>query len=774
MENSFDLNAQFENIISSLNPQQKQGVEHLDGPLLILAGAGSGKTRVLTVRTAALICKKGVHPSEILAVTFTNKAAKEMQERVHNLLRDLGVRVDTPMWFGTFHSICVRILREQQHLLDTDGSGTPFTIFDSSDQLSQLKKILQTLNIDEKLSPAKSHQARINSLKSDGVTAEEFAKRSQNHSFERKQAQVYSAYESEMKKQNAFDFGDLILKTYELFRTYPEVLEHYSQRFRYILVDEYQDTNRIQYLLISLLSQKHKNLCVVGDEDQSIYSWRGATIQNILNFEKDFENAVAIKLEQNYRSTRTIVEAATQMISNNRERKDKTLYTENREGEKIRIIEELSDFEEARFVVRDLIKQIDKARDFGHGDDKGLQFKDIAILYRTNAQSRLFEEQLRLNQIPYKLIGGMKFFERAEIKDLLMYMRLILNPKDEIAFKRVINTPARGIGKTSIEKLEAFSQVVAKPMLLAIPEAIEKKIFHHGLCLKLRNFLEWTQSLSAQASTLTVTEILREILHKTQYVESLRAENTAESMGRIENIEELNNALAQFEEERGEEATLQTFLEEMALISDLDQSGQPVDNAVTLMTLHVAKGLEFPCVYLVGLEEGLFPSARTLDGGDPSDLEEERRLFYVGMTRAETLLTLTYARMRRIWGTEQHYAPSRFLAEIPEKYVRTQSQISRPKFLDRANSFGATSGASQSSRAISGFDPDSQMPEHRAKSPYTPGQWVRHPTFGNGQILNFEGSGDLLKVEVLFQDQSTRKFVAKYARLESLVDPDLM
>jgi DNA helicase-2/ATP-dependent DNA helicase PcrA len=751
--------------LRTLNPPQMDAAQTLSGPLLILAGAGSGKTRVLTFRTANLIAQGLASPEEILAVTFTNKAAKEMESRILTLLKQVGVPVFGRMWISTFHSICARILREHIHLLDYKPF---FGIYDTSDQLSMIKKVLTALNIDEKTHPAKAFAARINSAKTDALTPEDARKR--KHLMDDRSLSVYEKYEQEMKRANSLDFGDLLMKTYILFKDYPAVLESYQRKFRYIMVDEYQDTNRIQYLLVQMLASAHRNLCVVGDEDQSIYSWRGADISNILGFEKDFSDAKVVKLEQNYRSTKTIIGAATHVIKNNSQRKDKTLFTENMDGEPIVVREEGNEYDEARFVVGEVAKFLSSG-DYSE--------TDIAIFYRTNAQSRVLEEQFRTRNIQYKIVGGMKFYERMEIKDILAYMKLILNPSDDVALKRVINVPARGIGKTTVDRLEEFAGQKSMSMVEAAALAVDHREFNAGTTSKLRGFLNVLSALRDKAPVIPLPELYHAILDQTQYVLRLKEEDTPEAESRIENLEELDNAISKFAEERGEEGTLQHFLEEMALVSDqdsLDEKGADIRN-VTMMTLHISKGLEYPVVFIVGLEENLFPSGRADESGDPTAIEEERRLCYVGMTRAEKRLFLTYARTRKVWGSEQHNPPSRFLKELPKDGVVQQSSVQQPRFMDRmrarANDFD--SGDFDAPRKPHPLMADS-MPSYEdfgdesfdegGGGDLKKGMRVRHPSYGVGSIFQVEGKGPDLKVSVVFGDNTVKKFVAKYARLE--------
>ncbi len=741
--------------LSHLNPRQREAVEALQGPLLILAGAGSGKTRVLTYRTAQLILEGLAAPNEIFAVTFTNKAAREMESRIVNLLSDRGIPVHEPLWISTFHSSCARLLRQYIHLLD--GYESHFSIYDQGDQLSLIKKILNALKIDEKLNPAKSFQARINSAKTKALDPQAIRKQ-KGFVMDPKSLEVYEKYEEEMRLANALDFSDLLLKTYELLLHYPVVLENLQNQFKYIMVDEYQDTNRIQYLLIKQLAKGHRNLCVVGDEDQSIYSWRGADISNILEFEKDFPEAKVVKLEQNYRSTNVIVSASTELIKNNEQRKDKTLFTDNDSGEKISIVEETTEYDEAKFIA----KSIEDLLASGEFD-----YRDFAIFYRTNAQSRVLEEQCRLKNINYKIVGGLKFYERMEIKDVLSYMKLILNPGDDVAIKRVINVPARGIGKTTIEKIEALANADGLRLVEGCARSIQEKIIHKGAQTKVGKFLDLLVHLRTKAEELSLVDLYTEILHESGYLKKLKEENTPEAESRIENLEELQNAITQFCDEREEEATLQNFLEEMALVQDVDRM-EDQDNSVTLMTLHISKGLEFPVVFVAGCEEGLFPTSRAIENSDITGMEEERRLCYVGMTRAQKLLFMTYARQRRQWGSSQFNPPSRFLNEIPEEYIEFKTSVRRPKFMDSGNY--STNDWNQSAEpafdSMPSYEDFGDVFDEFASDEFKKGQRVRHPSYGVGAIYRVDGSGENAKVSVLFDDKTLKKFVVKYARLE--------
>ncbi|MGE0633401.1 MAG: ATP-dependent helicase [Pseudobdellovibrionaceae bacterium] len=749
-------------LTKKLNPEQKRGVETLNGPLLILAGAGSGKTRVLTHRVANLIGTGLALPEQILAVTFTNKAAREMEARIFQLLGDMQIPVIRDLWVSTFHSICARILREHIHLLDYKKS---FVIYDDSDQLSVIKKIMTALNINDKMFPPRNFASRIDHAKQLALGPDD-VKAGSKSVMDAKSLEVYRYYEEEMKRANALDFGDLLFKTYELFRMYPDILGFYQEKFKYVLVDEYQDTNHLQYLLVKMLSEKHRNLCVVGDEDQSIYSWRGADISNILSFEKDFPETKVVKLEENYRSSGHIVKAATGLIKNNNERKDKTLFTSNPDGELILVREEKNEYDEARFLAR----KIEGLMNAGEGS-----YSDYAVFYRTNAQSRVLEEQLRMHGIPYRIVGGVKFYDRMEIKDVLSYMKLALNPNDDVAFKRVINTPTRGIGKTTVERLEELAIQDRKSLMEIAAKAIDAREFNAGTTSKLRRFLDLMGKITEQAQVLSLTQFYPVLLDLTEYVVKLKAEETPEAQARIENLDEFDNALHQFSEERGEEATLLSFLEEMALVSDADALKQE-QNAVTLMTLHISKGLEYPYVFITGMEEGLFPSGRALEEMTGASAEEERRLAYVGITRAREKLFLTYTRTRRVWGSEQMNPPSRFLAEIPKEHAKFESSIELPRFVSRHNSerspfentrpMPARNKKSWNEFSQDFPDYDSHDFDQSPTAEYHEGMKVRHPTFGAGSIFKVEGAGDQLKVSVVFGDKTVKKFVAKYARLE--------
>jgi DNA helicase-2/ATP-dependent DNA helicase PcrA len=745
-------------ISSELNPRQAEAALTTEGPLLILAGAGSGKTRVLTYRAAHILGSQIARADELLAVTFTNKAAKEMEGRILSLLRRFDIPVFDPLWVSTFHSFCVRLLRDTIHLLKYKPY---FSIYDSSDQLAMLKKVLVRLNINDKIYPSKGFQSRISHAKMMGWTADDL-KRHARSLLDEKSVQVYEAYEQDMRLANALDFDDLLLKTHQLFSYYPDILAMYQQKFKYIMVDEYQDTNHIQYLLVKQLSAGHQNLCVVGDEDQSIYSWRGADISNILNFEKDFERCLTVKLEENYRSTKNIVGAATAMIQGNTERKDKALFTHREPGELIRVREEANEYDEARFVVKSIQKLIESS---------SYSPQDFAIFYRTNAQSRVLEDQLRTHGLSYRIVGGVKFYERLEIKDILGYLKILLNPQDDIALKRIINTPTRGIGKSTIEKSEHWAQERGLPLLDGIRHCLEEKYFSNAIRKKLASFILLIDDLKNQAADLKLSELYNYILDKTEYIVRLKADGSPEAQARIDNLEELDNAIRQFEKERGDEGTLQNFLEEMALVSDLDQMKDD-EESITLMTLHISKGLEFPVVFIVGLEEGLFPSIRSNEGDD-ANCEEERRLAYVGITRAREILHLTYARSRRVWGNEQYNPPSRFLDEIPKEFTHQDSALARPEFMRKYGTQKPINADFENNDLNSWENSSDPFPNYEedfynedGDLSYQQGMRVRHPTFGVGSIFQVEGRGDTQKISVSFTDRSVKKFVAKYARLE--------
>ncbi|MBS1984263.1 MAG: UvrD-helicase domain-containing protein [Bdellovibrionales bacterium] len=733
---------------SSLNSEQLAAVKTTDGPLLILAGAGSGKTRVLTYRIANLIYSGAALPGEIFAVTFTNKAAKEMLHRVSSLLVPQGIPVHE-LWISTFHSSGAKILRTYGSAV---GLEPGFTILDDSDQLTLIKHCMTDLGINDKMIAPKAVQHRINQLKNDAINPRDYTPVARSF-METKLVPIMKAYEDGLRKNNSVDFGDLLLKTYELMRDHESIRRAFQDRYRYLLVDEYQDTNAVQYKFLRLLAEKHGNICVVGDEDQCIYKWRGADIRNILDFEKDYPNARVVKLEENYRSTGHIIRAASGVIAHNTERKEKTLFTENVDGEPVEVHSLENDIEESRWVGQSLRQHLDLGR----------SPRDIAIFYRTNAQSRLFEDVLRINRVAYRVFGGLKFYDRAEIKDSLSYMRLFVNPRDDLALTRVINVPTRGIGRTTIDALRAFAVQESCSLLEAAGRAVRGEgDLGAAARKKIDVFLQLYAKLAAEATRLSPREFYGLLLDETGYIRSLKDEATIEAETRIENLEELGTALAEYEN-RSEDPTLAGFLEEVALVTDADKA-DPNEPALTLMTIHSAKGLEFPIVYLVGLEEELFPSARSIQAdADGMSVEEERRLCYVGMTRARERLYMTWAKIRRVFGITHVRSASRFLKEIPEAEVRTEDHAPHA-FARRANMFDNDFG---DSFVDAGSSFGGAFEQEEADG-FEMGSKVSHPDFGEGKIVRREGRGEGLKVSVAFDRWGTKKFLVKFAPLERL------
>ena len=624
-----------------------KAVDHVEGPLLILAGAGSGKTRVLVNRIAKLIDEGTAHPSEILAVTFTNKAAGEMRKRLEEML---GYAMHD-LWVGTFHGMCLRMLRQHAERV---GLGPHFVVYDDSDQMALIKDVLNLLNISDKAVPPRSALERISRAKDGCQSPEEFAKGAHDF-YLGKIAKIYEKYQTRLTESQAVDFGDIIRLTVKLLEENPEICAHYQARFRFLLVDEYQDTNHAQYRFVSLLAKGHNNICVVGDDDQSIYRWRGADVGNILSFERDFPGAVVVRLEQNYRSTQTILDAANGVISNNAGRKPKTLWTENNVGDRVRIVESATDRQEAEEVGT----RVSKLR------DEGVTWRDISVFYRINAQSRTFEDVFRREGVPYQIIGGVRFYERKEIKDIVAYLRLMHDVRDDVALARIINVPSRRIGKQTIDKLKAYAGGMGSNLYDAIQVFCDQGMVSSAVAKKLNGFRNMIENLRDLSQDVELGEIVREVLEKTGYIEMLVADKTDEANDRLENISELVSAAGEYK--NNEECTgLQAFLDQVALVSDVDGFDSEA-GAVTLMTMHLAKGLEFRHVFMVGMEENLFPHARSMD--DPDELEEERRLCYVGMTRAMERLTMMYALRRFHFGQYKFGLASRFLEEIPEKFV---------------------------------------------------------------------------------------------------------
>lgn len=739
------------NKYDDLNPMQQEAVYYTEGPLLILAGAGSGKTRVLTHRIAYLIEEKGINPWNIMAITFTNKAANEMRERVDKIV---GFGSES-IWVSTFHSSCVRILRR---FIDRLGYGTNFTIYDADDQKTVMKDICKRLNIDTKMYKEKMLLAAISSAKDEMISPEEYRLNmiSDSQDLNKKTvARVYEAYQKQLQQNNALDFDDLLVKTVELFQNCGDVLEYYQEKFRYIMVDEYQDTNTVQFKFVSLLASKYKNLCVVGDDDQSIYKFRGANIGNILGFEQVFPEAKVIKLEQNYRSTQNILNAANEVIRNNIKRKEKTLWTANEEGEQIHLREFQSGFEEAEYIAGDIRRKIREGE---------CSYSDCAVLYRTNAQSRLFEEKFLLGNIPYKIVGGVNFYARKEIKDMLAYLKIVDNARDDVAVQRIINVPRRGIGAASLSKVQIYAQDMELSFYDALRMADEIPSLGRGAA-KIRSFVDFIQKFRSQVEYLSVTELLQKIIDETGYVEELKAENTEESKGRIENIDELISKAVSYEQE-AEHPSLSGFLEEVALVSDLDSVNED-ENRVLLMTLHSAKGLEFPQVYLAGMEEGIFPSYLSMISGDPQDLEEERRLCYVGITRAMKGLTMTAAHQRMIRGETQYNRVSRFVREIPREYVdlgQKASDRSSIKMPDKTDIYARMRQMYQQNT----FSPKKFEVKKAASLDYQEGDTVRHIKFGNGTVLQITDGGKDFEVTVDFEKVGVKKMFASFAKLKKL------
>lgn len=739
-------------IYDTLNEPQKKAVFQTEGPVLVLAGAGSGKTRALTYRTAYLIEEKGVHPYQILAITFTNKAAKEMRDRIQNIV---GYGSDG-IWVSTFHSACVRILRRY---IDRLGFDTSFTIYDTDDQKTLMKDICKRLEIDTKRFKEKAFLSVISSAKDEMIGYEEFALNAGEDYVLKKQAQVYREYQQALKKNNALDFDDLIFYTVELLKTDAGVLDYYQERFRYIMVDEYQDTNTAQFQLVHLLAKKYKNLCVVGDDDQSIYKFRGANIYNILNFEKHFPEAVVIKLEQNYRSTQNILDAANHVIANNRSRKKKTLWTANGEGNKIAFRQFESGYEEVDFVAKDIMEKVYK---------QGYGYQDCAVLYRTNAQSRLFEEKFIVSNIPYKIIGGINFYARKEIKDLLCYLKTIDNASDDLAVRRIINVPKRGIGATTLNRVQEYAILHEMSFYDALKVAEEIPTIGKASA-KIRPFVLFIQSMRSKLGLISLKELFEEIIETTGYVEDLLAEGTEEAKARIENIDELISKIASYEE-ANDEPTLGGFLEEVALVADID-SLEENSNYVVLMTMHSAKGLEFSNVYLAGMEEGLFPSYMSIMSETPiEDLEEERRLAYVGITRAKEHLVITSARKRMVRGEMQFNRVSRFVQEIPkellEEAVRKEKITEMPRqketFQKAKESFHAKP------MAAFGYASKNFGSAKKESLDYIVGDRVCHIKFGEGTVTQIADGGRDYEVTVDFDTAGVKKMFASFAKLKKI------
>jgi DNA helicase-2/ATP-dependent DNA helicase PcrA len=737
-----------QNLLDQLNPQQRAAVEQSEGPLLILAGAGSGKTRVITYRIAHLIEVKGITPQSILAVTFTNKAAAQMKERVGKLLiGGMELHGGGPH-VSTFHSFCVSVLRRH---IDHLGYSRDFSIYDADDQARLMKSCIQELGLGEQISSPRSVLSKISYAKNHGMSAQMMYEQANNDPME-KTASLFDLYEKKLRQANALDFDDLLLKTVQLFYKAGEVCEQYNRRFQYVLVDEYQDTNRTQYQLIRQLTLMHQNLCVVGDEDQSIYRWRGADIQNILSFEKDYPNARTVRLEQNYRSTQKILDAAGAVVSRNQARKGKTLWTDRKGGDAVGLFEAWDADQEAQYVADQITRAL--------AEDAN---SSVAVLYRTNAQSRLMEESLRRNRIAYRLVGGFSFYARAEIRDVLAYARLAINPKDATALQRIINTPARGIGASAMGAIESTSRTDKVSLWEALEAEISSRRLPARALRALESFHALMKQLMADHEGLLMGQFFKSVLDKTRYVEILKEENQPESQDRIENLQELVNAAVEAEEQG---ITLAEFLDHAALVSDADDYDERA--RVTLMTLHSAKGLEFNVVFLVGMEEGLFPHKLSID--DDAGIEEERRLCYVGMTRARDRLTLSWARQRRMYGRDslEGSRRSRFLDEVPMNLLENVSAQASKARTTWENAVNSVAGAE---RFLRDRGVDRRPGLGRGAAPRQSARWklgskVRHAKYGIGTVLECDDDGENSKLTISFPGYGRKKMIERFAGLE--------
>ena len=758
-----------QDLLEGLNDKQYEAVINTDGPCLVIAGAGSGKTKVLTHKIAYLMQEKDVKPWNILAITFTNKAANEMKERVEALVGDDA----KDMWIGTFHSICVKILRR---FIDRIGFDHSFVIFDTSDQRTLIKECLKDLQIDDKMFTDRIVQFEISNAKNDMKEPEEYEAMVKGDYRREKIASVYNLYQKRLKENNAIDFDDIINYAIKIFKENDDVLDYYTNKFNYILVDEYQDTNKSQFTLIRLLAKAHGNITVVGDNDQGIYSFRGADISNILNFEKDFKGTKLIKLEQNYRCTQNILNAANSVIKNNEVKYKKKLWTENEEGALPTFHVSDDEYDEGRYIV----EEINHLR-----REEYYKYSDFAILYRMNSQSRAIEEILRREDIPYKIVGGLKFYERKEIKDIIAYLRLINNPSDNLALKRIINEPKRGIGKTSLDKIQSISEQTGIPMYQIIKEADQyglNRVYSNAQC-----FIEVIEDLISKKDEYTITELIKHTLKESGYTKALEDENSIEAENRIENLEEFLTVAVQFEEEEADN-DLSTFLEGITLSSDIDGMDDE-EESVTLMTLHSAKGLEFPVVFLVGMEEGIFPGYKSI--GEPKELEEERRLCYVGITRAKNNLYLTCSRQRTMFGSTSCNPVSRFVKEIPENMLDGAAELdSEPANSFKDSSYEWSYGKNGSNGKVVSYKVDvsstKSEPSFAFKSAesflaklnskaqgnttdlsrYQEGQRIYHKRFGEGNISKIEPEGDDLKLDIQFDKVGHKRLMAKFANLE--------
>ena len=769
-----------QDLIEGLNDKQKEAVLATEGPCLVIAGAGSGKTKVLTHKIAYLISQKNVKPYHILAITFTNKAASEMKQRVEGIIGDAAGE----MWMGTFHSICVRILRR---FIDRIGFDTSFLIFDTQDQRTVVKECLKTLKIDDKMFTDRSVLAEISNAKNEMLTPKAYQTKYAGDFRREKIGQVYELYQKRLKENNALDFDDIINDTIEILSNDAEALQYYTEKFHYVLVDEYQDTNKAQFTLVTILASRYGNITVVGDNDQGIYSFRGADISNILNFEKDFPGTKIIKLEQNYRCTGNILKAANAVIKHNENKYEKKLWTENEEGSIPSLYQAEDEYDEANYIIGQI----------GHlKTEEYLKPKDFVVLYRMNAQSRAVEDILRREDIPYKVVGGVKFYERKEIKDAIAYLRLIHNPSDNISLKRIINEPKRGIGKTSLDNVQQIADQTGSSMYEIIKHSEEYGL--NRIKANAEEFVKVIEELRLKRQELSISELLKETLNKTGYTKALETENTIEAESRIQNLEEFLTVAIEFEEESADNS-LAEFLESITLSSDVDNL-EDADNSVTLMTLHSAKGLEFPVVFLIGMEEGIFPGYKSI--GEPKELEEERRLFYVGITRAKQFLHLTCAKHRTIFGSTSYNAISRFIKEIPDELLDGNIETTEEKFED--SGYGWEYGKTAMGRTIGGNSnytsggkvttykldtdttqkvsassynyrtPESFLNSLQQKqvnnavdiSQYQQGQRIYHKKFGEGIIQKMEEEGDDYKLDIQFDKSGHKRLMAKFAGLQ--------
>jgi DNA helicase-2/ATP-dependent DNA helicase PcrA len=738
----FKMDGEIMDYIKGLNDRQKEAVLHTEGPLLILAGAGSGKTRVLTHKIAYLIEEKGVFPGNILAITFTNKAANEMKERVANLLDG---NVDN-IWMGTFHSICVRILRRD---IDKIGFERSFSIYDRDDQITLMKECIKERNLDKEIYKERSVLNTISSLKDSMTKPDTYINGNYTDYYRRNVGELYALYEKKLKQNNALDFDDLIIKTVELLKFNPEILDFYQRKFKYIFVDEFQDTNKVQYKLVKLFSDKYKNVCVVGDPDQSIYGWRGADISNILNFEKDFKNGTTIILEQNYRSTQNILDVANHVIKNNCERKDKKLWTDNEEGNQV-IVKNLLDSQEEAYFVANKMEEL---------MEEGYRPSDFAILYRTNAQSRAFEEVFMRKNIPYKIVGGLRFYDRREIKDIIAYLKLIQNPVDNVSLKRIINVPKRGIGNVTIDKIEEYANNTGESIygvLLNVEDipGLSKRAINN-----LKTFIDMINKFIAMKEVMGVKEFIEEVVYGVGYIKELEEENSIESQTRLDNIKEFISVAVDFEV-KNPEGTLEDFLATVSLLSDVDKTAD-MENSATMLTVHSAKGLEFPVVFMVGMEEGLFPISRALD--NETELEEERRLCYVAITRAERLLFITFAKIRTIYGNVSYTLPSRFIDEMPRDLIVMEDQ--------KQTNISTSNNSREQLIRVKDYSRKKQEPRPKVQvdiDDVKVGAKVSHKKWGIGTIVQTKDRDGDKEIVIAFDKVGLKRLLLSIAPIEIL------